>query len=330
MEEIMVSICCLAYNHEKYIRKCLDGFLMQKCNFKYEILIHDDASTDNTANIIREYEANYPDLIKPIYQTENKFSKGEKVSKYNILRAKGKYIAFCEGDDYWVHPDKLQLQVNALINHPNCKFCTHCVQAVSDDEVNLNYNYPKKYVLENDILLTSRTFLTIECSEKYAFQTSSYLFSASELIDFYRNPPSFFKVATVGDLPMMLYASKIGDVYYINRIMSCYRRGSTASIERGKEFSVSEEKLKKHNLPQKKCLDEFDKYTDYKYHKLCKRKKNALDFYGAWNFSNYREMIKPKYRFFMREFPLKARVKIYLTAIFPKLISKYDARNSQI
>lgn len=75
MEDIKVSILCAAYNHEKYIRQTLDGFVKQKTNFKYEVIIHDDASTDKTAQIIREYQAEYPDIIKPILQTENQFSK---------------------------------------------------------------------------------------------------------------------------------------------------------------------------------------------------------------------------------------------------------------
>ena len=89
MENIKVSVFCLVYNHENYLRQCLDGFVNQRCNFKYEVLIHDDASTDNSANIIREYEKKYPDIIKPIYQTENQYSKGVKISKiYQYPRKK--------------------------------------------------------------------------------------------------------------------------------------------------------------------------------------------------------------------------------------------------
>ena len=103
----LLSICCVTYNHESFISQCLDGFLMQQTDFPFEILIHDDASADGTANIIMEYEAKYPDLIKPIYQTENQFSKGIKISvTFNFPRAKGKYIALCEGDDYWTDPLK--------------------------------------------------------------------------------------------------------------------------------------------------------------------------------------------------------------------------------
>jgi glycosyltransferase involved in cell wall biosynthesis len=124
MSGIKVSICCLAYNHEPYIRQCLDGFVMQKCNFTYEVLIHDDASKDNTVSIIREYEVKYPDIIKPIYQTVNQHSKGVKPTfAFNFPRAQGKYIAICEGDDYWTDPYKLQKQVDFLDANPKFSIC---------------------------------------------------------------------------------------------------------------------------------------------------------------------------------------------------------------
>ena len=124
--EFLVSICCITYNHAPFIRQCLNGFVMQKTKFPFEILIHDDASTDGTQEIIREYEQKYPDIIKPIYQAENQYSKGIKINlTYNLPRAKGKYIAFCEGDDYWTAPDKLQKQVDFLESHLDYVMCSH-------------------------------------------------------------------------------------------------------------------------------------------------------------------------------------------------------------
>jgi len=102
MTDPLVSINCITYNHAPYIRQCLDGFLMQKRDFAIEVLIHDDASTDGTVDIIKHYEKKYPDIIKPIYQIENQFSKGVAISRtYNFPRIKGHYIAICQGDDYW-------------------------------------------------------------------------------------------------------------------------------------------------------------------------------------------------------------------------------------
>ena len=122
----IVSICCLVYNHEPYLRDCFDGFIKQKTSFPIEILVHDDASTDHSADIIREYTAKYPNLFKPIYQEENQFSKGVKISfEYQFPRALGKYIAMCEGDDFWTDPNKLQLQVDWLEAHPEYSMCFH-------------------------------------------------------------------------------------------------------------------------------------------------------------------------------------------------------------
>lgn len=108
----LVSISCITYNHAPYIRECLDGFLMQKTAFAYEVLIHDDASTDGTEEIIREYEAKYPEKIKPLYEKENQWVKVRRGSAvFNFPRVRGKYIALCEGDDYYAGPAKLNKQV---------------------------------------------------------------------------------------------------------------------------------------------------------------------------------------------------------------------------
>lgn len=117
----LVSICCIVYNHEPYLRDCLEGFLMQRCSFPFEVLIHDDASQDRSAEIIRAYAARHPEIFKPICQSENQYSKGLKINPtFNFPRAEGEYIALCEGDDYWTDPLKLQKQVDFLVAHPEC------------------------------------------------------------------------------------------------------------------------------------------------------------------------------------------------------------------
>lgn len=117
-EEPLVSISCITYNHVNYIKDAIEGFLMQKTSFKFEVLIHDDASNDGTEEIIRDYEAKYPNIIKPLYETENQWIKGRIGSAiFNFPRAHGKYIALCEGDDYWTDPYKLQKQVDFLENN---------------------------------------------------------------------------------------------------------------------------------------------------------------------------------------------------------------------
>ncbi len=122
----IVTVITLVYNHEPYIRQCLEGIVMQKTDFFFEVLVHDDASTDSSANIIREYEEKYPDIIKPIYQTENQHSKKVGIFKTFIYPiVKSKYIAMCEGDDYWTDPYKLQKQVDFLETHSQYDLCSH-------------------------------------------------------------------------------------------------------------------------------------------------------------------------------------------------------------
>jgi glycosyltransferase involved in cell wall biosynthesis len=113
----LLSIVCLAYNHADYIRDTFDGFLRQETDFPFEIIVHDDASTDATAAIICEYAARYPSVIKPIYQRENQYRLGVPFSTRLFARARGRYIAYCEGDDYWTDPRKLQIQVDFLERH---------------------------------------------------------------------------------------------------------------------------------------------------------------------------------------------------------------------
>jgi len=131
----MISIICNTYNHEKYVQDALESFLMQKTSIPIEILVHDDASPDKTANIIRKYESKNPNLFNNIYQDLNQYSKGVSITaQIQIPRAKGKYIAFCEGDDYWTDSEKLQIQYDFMERHPECSACCHAYNKVDKDK----------------------------------------------------------------------------------------------------------------------------------------------------------------------------------------------------
>jgi len=163
--EPLVSVMCLTYNHGKYIEDALEGFLIQQTNFPFEVLIHDDASTDNTAEIIRQYQAAYPNIIKPVYQTENQWSKGKEViRKAQYGRAKGKYYASCEGDDYWTSPNKLQKQFEYLENNPDCVLCGTRVYVKRDDSctpytIEPNVTPEKLNQLTADDIMEGRLYL---------------------------------------------------------------------------------------------------------------------------------------------------------------------------
>lgn len=131
---VKLSVLCTVYNHEKYLRQALDSILMQKTDFDYEVLISDDASTDSSQEIIKEYQARFPDIVKPVLLQENEFGRGVNVDKkYNWTRISGQYVAICEGDDYWTDEFKLQKQVDYLDAHNDCYLCFHPVRVKWED-----------------------------------------------------------------------------------------------------------------------------------------------------------------------------------------------------
>jgi len=158
MESILVSINCLAYNHEKTIKQTLEGFLMQKTSFQFEAIIHDDASTDNTKAIIQEYAEKYPNIIKPIFEKENQYSKHDgSLQKIMHNACRGKYIAYCEGDDYWIDPYKLQKQIDYLENHYDVLYS--CCRFYIKDEFNNTFKpAPNKY-FDNPLHEKEKEFL---------------------------------------------------------------------------------------------------------------------------------------------------------------------------
>ena len=266
-ENIEVSIICNTYNHENYIRDALESFLMQKTNFKFEVLIHDDASTDKTPEIIREYEEKYPDIVKPVYQKENQYSQGIRyASLYQYPRVKGKYIAFCEGDDYWTDPQKLQKQYDILEEKPKIVMCVHKVQVVDAEKKCLEGQvYPgAKLGLNFDQELTQNRLSDLFVKNKaYAFQTSSY-FLRKELI--YKEERILLAEKMNGDEALLRVALLFGEYYYFNEVMSHYRRMTGTSLtDKISRFSVMEKIKFQFNFLDGMIL--FDELSKRKYHK---------------------------------------------------------------
>ena len=211
--DLTVSICSITFNHAPYIRQCLDGFLMQKCNFKFEILIHDDSSTDGTQEIIREYVEKYPEIIKPIFQTENQWSQGIRniQSRYNFPRAKGKYIALCEGDDYWTDPLKLQKQVDFLEENEDYVMCFH----------NSKTQYNVKGFNKDFPVLENREYSSNEIFSQWIVPTASIVFNYKVINDL--NSKISNKKILNGDLILILTCLDNGKIFGFYDSMSVYR-----------------------------------------------------------------------------------------------------------
>lgn len=251
--EIMTSICCVTYNHENYIADAIESFLMQKTDFSYEILIHDDASTDRTPEIIKQYESKYPDLIKPIYQTENQYSKGARVWDFNMDRAKGKYIAICEGDDYWMDPYKLQKQVDYMEKNPECSMCVHAAYKVNSNKRKLiSHARPNR---GNKVFTVDEVIK----GDGGIFATNSILYPTV----FRTNRPDFYENALVDDYPLAIYLALQGAVYYIDEFMSAYRVGVKNSWT--SKYLSSIERRAAHWDMIVDMLNEINRYSEYKY-----------------------------------------------------------------
>ncbi len=216
-EPLLVTIHCITYNHEPYIRQCLEGFVMQKTNFRFEAIVHDDMSTDNTAYIIREYAEKYPDIIKPIYETENQYSKHDG-SLWKIMNENthGKFVALCEGDDYWTDPLKLQKQVDFMDEHLECGLVYAKVNIYDQDKKSIIGEWGEEG--DFDKMLFNASFIP----------TLSVLFR-KELYSKYLEIVRIDKSWLLGDVPLWLFFMKYSEVKFISNIVGVYRKLSESA-----------------------------------------------------------------------------------------------------
>jgi len=218
MDKPLVSICCIAYNHENFIKECLDGFLMQQTNFEFEIIIHDDASTDETKSIIEKYVSKYPNKINFFYQTENQYSKGVRgiAAKFTFPHAKGKYIALCEGDDYWTDPLKLQKQVDFLESNPGYGICFHKVKILRNKTLYEDVNIENRYNLITNFPATVNDLL----KHGNFMHTPSVMYRRDQV-----KIPFELSYSSVGDYFMHIVVAKNSYIKRIDDTMAVYREG---------------------------------------------------------------------------------------------------------
>ena len=274
MEEIKVSVLCLIYNHGKYLRQMLDGLLMQETNFAYEIILHDDASTDNSQIIIKEYYEQYPEIIRPILQRENVYSKGvNAVFDVMFPISRGNYIAICEGDDYWTDKKKLQKQYDLMEKELQCSICTHIVNSCEEDgspnafimpNENSRLNSLKYKGQENICVLNQNEFMRfLWLEDGYPFHTSSF-FIRRHIFEVDYTTKGIWNTR---DTYWLLACAYQGGVVYIKEPMSTYRNHSDGSwtMTINKQGKAGWYNLYKEDF--KKCMY-FDAYTNYIYHDM--------------------------------------------------------------
>ena len=311
-----VSVLCATFNHEDYLRQTLDSFIGQKTDFPFEVLVNDDASTDGTAEILREYAERYTEIIRPFYQKENLYSR--RMNVYDLVffpAARGKYIALCEGDDYWNDPEKLQLQADWLDAHPDYSACVH--------------NSIGKFSEQPDRVLFAQDgdrdipFEQVINGMSYAYHTSSILARR----EFILNPPDYRDVAYekgyFTDYAIGVRLCLEGKVRFLDRCMSVYRIGSNPSAWSkgvGQEYSkltrfvsgeiAMLETLKGHELTpeQKAAVDRV----------ILEREYELLYLQGRVN-----EMVKPPYDQIHLSMGAGRIVTTQLKRMFPRLHRLY-------
>ncbi len=311
MSEIAVSIFCNTYNHGSFIKDALEGFVSQKTDFKFEVLVHDDASTDNTAEVIREYEEKYPDIIKPIYQTENQYSKGVKITKeFQYPRAKGRYVAYCEGDDYWIDPLKLQRQYDALESHPDVDICAHASRGVDP--------FSKKVIFEmapkekKDFMIIPVEDVILEGGNSYV--ATSALFCRRRLIE---ETPEFRRIHTY-DYTMQIWGALRGGMIYLGNVMSEYRTHVPGSWT--ERVWTNKEKRIAHLNRTLDMLSQLDKDTDYKYREAIRERSlrtriNKLSIEGK-----HKEILGAEYKEIVNKYPFSTKVGVYMRAYLPFVV----------
>lgn len=254
--------------HENYIRDCIEGILMQRTTFPVCVALHDDASTDGTAEIIREYESRFPRLIKAYYQSRNTYSlsKEEKseLRKPFFDLIVGKYCAICEGDDYWTDEFKLQKQVDILESRNDCSLVCHAVNYI---------DYSTKKVMRTH--RTANKSRDIEISELIAGGGFIATLSIVHCLDYLLEKPEFYRVSPAGDYPLVLLSATKGKIHYVDEVMGCYRCNVPGSAMYKVRTTTFENQVSRYEQFAK-MLYAFDEYTCGEYNKEIRKKASSM------------------------------------------------------
>lgn len=301
----LVSIKCMAYNHERYIADALDSFLMQKTDFPFEVVIHDDASTDNTASIIGEYQEKYPNIVKPIYEKENQYSKGDGIiNRIMDSHIRGKYVAVCEGDDYWTDEGKLQKQFNSMERHNEIDICAHAVRKI---------NAASGKVLGMIAPEVKDTIIRIESViiGGGGFVGTNSLFYRKSAFD---NVLPFRKLLEI-DYTLQVQGALRGGMLYLSECMSDYRFMS--SEESWSSRYNDEDAVNRNYARWKVMTEQLDVDTNKRYHDIIVKYMDLREVDRLFRFGHYNEL--KKYRYILEFLTGNTKIKYYVMINFPQV-----------
>ena len=270
-KEPKLQVVCITYNQANFIKDALDGFLMQKTNFPFEVLVGDDCSTDGTSEIIAQYAEKYPHIIKHIRHEKN--LGGQKNSIDIMRRVTAPYMALCEGDDYWTDPDKLQMQVDILEKNKHLNGCFHRAEVRKEPNVKYWYSDSEfkpdehgKIYWPNYDFHPKNNLCTIKNIIDGCIATASVVYRYDKNFQY---PDWFYNVFVAGDRAMHSFMIKSGYFYYIDKPMSVYRMSKGSNSSDNGNF----DKLAKTTQEWLDLFDNIDKYFDYTYKHIIQDEK---------------------------------------------------------
>ena len=304
-----LTVIVMTYNQKDYIAKALDSVLSQKTNVDFDILIHDDCSDDGTYQIIRSYQDKFSNKIKIIKEDERRFLKeGFNMMIYNhvVPFVDSKYIAYLDGDDYWCDDNKLQLQYDFMVSHPEYSMCFHpAYQLKRDGDMSSRWFFNDKGDIDMSDVINDHPGIKI---------ATSSIFLTSEV---FKDFSDWRKAFPVEDVPMYMTALLYGKVHRFKEPMSVYRQFSSGSWS--SQNINNKERVLIHLNGLIVGSKMFDEQTNYKYHELVIKQIESCEFRASYINKNFKEIFSKKYKRFMKRLPAKQRISLKLQYRLPHL-----------
>ncbi len=304
-----ITVVLMTYNQEKYIKQSLDSILCQQISVDFDILVHDDCSEDKTYEILSEYQRKYPNKIKIIHQETRKFlidGFNMMIYKYVVPNINSKFIAYCDGDDYWCDPLKLKKQYEFMRSNPDYSMCFHSAyQLMQNNEFSSKWFIGKEGDIDMSDLINDKPGVCV---------ATSSIFLKSEI---FKDFSDWRKAFSVEDVPMYMTAAIHGKIHRLPDVMCVYRQFSTGSWS--SQNRESNERLISHRKKMIENIKYFDKETNFKYHNLVLKKIEECNFSIASLEENYKVVFSKENKRFVKRMPFKIRFALKLKYKHPKL-----------